>query len=108
MRVSICDGITTIDQDDAVIAMAGVVDPEATQWTYDVKQFDPNAGAEKVVDTVNVDISSLRPTLDDLSVLYRKAQVTKQPAWAAAYVNHKARVLEYFYLSTSRAVLLND
>lgn len=73
MRAYTTDGITTIDQDDAVVKMANGVD----------------------LSTVN--IASLRPNLDVLGGLFTKAYCSKKPEDAAAYVKHKARVMDLFY-----------
>ncbi|MCL6458833.1 MAG: hypothetical protein K6T85_12570 [Gorillibacterium sp.] len=44
-------------------------------------------------DFEQLDISAIRPTMDELSKLYRKAQATKLPQDGDAYRRHKERVI---------------
>ncbi|MFD0675283.1 MULTISPECIES: hypothetical protein [unclassified Paenibacillus] len=87
MRVSTNDnGITVIDQDEAVVALAAGIDTDTTVWSY----------VDRSGQTVTIDISAHRPNLDVLSGLYRQAEVTKRPEVAAAYISMKSRILVLF------------
>ncbi|NQX61817.1 hypothetical protein [Paenibacillus qinlingensis] len=82
MRVSTSNAVTTIDQDEIVVALSAGVDLEAATWTYP--------------DGTTLDIRGMRPNLGALSSLYLKAESSKQPIDAAAYVKHKARIIASF------------
>jgi hypothetical protein len=88
MRVLISDsGVTTIYQDEAVVAQAAGIDTNTTVWSY----------VDRSGQTVTIDISAHRPNLDVLAGLYNQAEATKQPEVAAAYVSMKNRILALFH-----------
>lgn len=93
-------GVTTIDQDEDVVSLITGMDMEAPYWEYVVTGSDEGIRTTDPVTptnvTVRVDVSSHRPSLDVLSGLYQKAQVSNRPEDAAAYVKHKTRVLALF------------
>lgn len=80
------EGFTVIEDDNEVIARVGGMDVNAPSWTY------TNRSGE----TVTVDVRGCRPNLDSLSKLYDNACASKRPEDAAAYVQHKNRVLALF------------
>jgi hypothetical protein len=87
MRVSNNGVATVIDRDEEVVSRTAGIDMGAPYWEY----------VDESGQTVRVDVSAHRPNLDALASLYQKANASKQPEDAAAYVRHKARVLALFH-----------
>lgn len=79
-------GQTVITGDDNLVKRAEAINQSADYWEY----------VDGAGNTVRVDVSAHRPDLDVLAGLYGKADASKRPEDAAAYVRHRNRIIEMF------------
>jgi len=79
-------GETVISGDEHLVQRAKAVNQSAPFWEY----------VDRAGETVRVDVSIHRPSLDILASLYLKADASKRPEDAAAYVRHRDRVVKLF------------